>query len=198
MKGEGRSILFTWTWLFDARDWCTVDGERVRIFGSLFQWTDLWKIFKIEGRCLFYGESTALLERWIFSVRSRCSPRWFLSIEIFLPNWVSHWKSKIIHRWCRTFVWCNDADLHIRCFRTVRSVGDILRKTWFRSRFWLLLAVWLDVENLTVRHGTLQTGRNSKNLTFRLVSTPRRVRGESGYASLSPGITGREVACARV
>jgi hypothetical protein len=35
---------FTWTLLKDARDVWTVDGERVRIFGSLFQWTVLWKI----------------------------------------------------------------------------------------------------------------------------------------------------------
>jgi len=35
----------TWTLLIDVRDGWTVDGERVRIFGSLFQWTDLWKIW---------------------------------------------------------------------------------------------------------------------------------------------------------
>lgn len=36
----------TWTWLFDVRDGLIVEGERVRIFGSLFQWTDLWKIYR--------------------------------------------------------------------------------------------------------------------------------------------------------
>lgn len=103
-------------------------------------------------RCSFYSESVILLEHWISLVRNQCFPRWCLSIVIFLPSWVAHWKSEIIH-WVRAASgWFNHAYRYIRHFRTVRPIRDILRKTRFRSVFWLLLVIGLNVDDLTVRN----------------------------------------------